>query len=314
MKKIWIIGIILTSQQLNCATLVYNMKVRRAFAANTVLQTGHKKAVYWLLTALPIWYKRTRAITGPTLPQAVDEKSVSAGSLFNIRLLAPRSWWAELTTGIEKQSSRYTYDAGFCAHRTGFDDVVLTLGKNWFFKDDNGQFVLYGLAGAPTKWGLTQHDTFDPQVGSRLYGAGIGGEISYSFTHTRKRSAVGILQTRFVHFFNRNWFPIIPCNGHLQPGNITDLVLLLRYRNKLDTIECGYNPTFFTDQAVVLPTQKITTNTFVRNSFFANYLHIISSVPGTNIPGAIGAGISIGRSHKFDTKLLGLWLNLTMLL
>lgn len=312
-NKILLLLLAIIIFQINGSTLVYNMKVRRAFSINTTIGNKNHKMVYWLLTALPIWYHRNRTITHQSITEPVYAKEIIAGSLINARLLAPHHWWAELTTGIEKQSNRYAYSHGFHASRTGCDDIVATIGKNWFFNEKKGQISLYGLGGVPTKRSINANDIFDPPVGSRLYAAGIGGEISYSFKQTETESFVGLAQTRVVHFFNRSWFPIIAHGGHLQPGNITDMVFLVQYRKYKNVIECGYNPTFFTHQAAVLPTGTVRTNPFIRNAVFANYLHLSKNIPMLHTPGAIGAGCTFSRSKQFNTHIWGAWLNLTIL-
>jgi len=178
---------------------------------------------------------------------------------------------------------------------------------------DNGQIVAYGIAGFPTYRAVSAADQFDTPVGTRFFGLGGGGEISYSFIKQRAQALIGIIQTRFVHFFNRHWSPILPCDARIQPGNITDLVLLLQYRKKKNVFEVGYNPTFFTNQAVLLSTQTLKTDTFVRNSVYANYVHLFERLPLIGMPGGFGAGINLGRSDRFDTNIFACWLNMTVL-
>jgi len=298
---------------IDSTTLVYNMKIRRAFAAGSLLHINKNRRFMWLLTALPIYYHRTRNLSIQQLPNTIHENTRSGGSIFNTRLLAPYHWWAELTIGLERQTSQYGAPSNAHASRTGFDDIVISIGKNFFFAQNNGQVVVYGLAGFPTHRGVSQADQFDTQVGTRFFGLGGGGEISYSFIKQAKQALIGVLETRFVHFFNRHWSPILPCDARIQPGNITDLVLLLQYRRKKNVIEVGYNPTFFTNQAVLLPAQTIKTDTFVRNSVYANYLHLLEQLPLIKMPGGLGAGINLGRANRFDTKIFACWLNLTML-
>lgn len=294
-------------------TLVYNMKIRRAFAAGSLLNSNNKKQYAWLLTVLPIFYQRTRELHVEQLLGTVHEKTRSGGSIFNARVLAPHHWWAEVTMGLEKQTAQYDSPSNTCVSRTGLDDIVASIGKNFFFAHDNGQIVLYGIAGFPTHRAVSAADQFDPLVGTRFFGLGGGGEISYSFIKQRAQALIGIIQTRFVHFFNRSWSPILPCDARIQPGNITDLVLLLQYRKNKHVFEVGYNPTFFTNQAVLLSTQALKTDTFVRNSVYANYLYLFAQLPLIQLPGGLGAGINIGRADRFDTKIFACWLNVTVL-
>ncbi len=314
MKKILCVALVCVGPcTIDGTTLVYNMKIRRAFALGSVVSIKEKRRFAWLLTVLPIFYQRTRNIVVEQLPHTIHEKARSGGSIFNARVLTPHHWWAEVTTGFEKQTTKYGGPRCMRASRTGFDDIVVSVGKNFFIAHDNGQIVAYGITGFPTHRTVSAADQFDPQVGTRFFGLGGGGEISYSFIKKPQQALVGIVQTRFVHFFNRVWSPLLSCDTHIQPGNITDLVLSLQYRRYKNVIEAGYNPTFFTNQAVLLPAQVVKTDTFVRNSFYANYLHLFPQLPLLKLPGGLGAGINIGRAHRFDTKIFACWLNMTVL-
>lgn len=299
--------------KLHAVSLVYNMKIRRAFAAENFIQSQPEKKSFWLLTALPIIYFKERHIQVPLKKQDFYEKVFLIGSIFNIRFLAPYNWWLEFTTGVESQKNVNKGTQTFTKSRTGFDDVVFTLGKNFFFHLDKGQVALYVITGFPTKYRVTLQEAFDPLVGTRFFGLGAGAECSYSFTRTPEQSLTGILQTRFVHFFDRSWEPILPCGGKIEPGNITDLFMILQYRYKIDVFEVGYNPTFFTNQATRVSCKKIESPYFVRNSFYANFTHVFKESLLLKKPGGIGTGLNISRSKLFDTKIFSFWINVTLL-
>src|SRR5205085_1023018 len=121
---------------LDAVTLVYNLKIRRSFSVHHFLHREHD--VLWLLSAVPVIYMRKRHIVIPSKSYNVCEKTFLGGSVFNIRCLAPQDWWAELTTGIERQTDEvHGTSMGlpqqYKASRTGLDDIVITAGKNWRF-------------------------------------------------------------------------------------------------------------------------------------------------------------------------------------
>jgi hypothetical protein len=297
-------------QDMLSVSLVYNMKIRRAVSLGAILQSEQR--VFWLLTALPIFYERSRHIVAPTLHQNIYTKDKTAGAIFNIRGITSDHWWLEFTTGLENQKTVSCGTATFKTSRTGFDDIVLSAGKN-FFLNDNAQCVVYGICGFPTKTSVNLLEAQGPLVGSRFFGLGAGAEFSYSFIKKLQRSLLAVAQARFVHFFNRKWFPILPCTAQIEPGNITDLFIIMQYRERKDVFEVGYNPTFFTNQGVRFQASHVASPNFVRNSFYANYLHLFMKSWIFKRPGAVGAGFNIGRADIFDTKIAACWFNVSLL-
>lgn len=308
-----IISFIITDLQ--AISLVYNMKIRRVFKVSALLGKDPKPVV--VLSAVPIVYKRDRHIVNNDMtPIDICEKRISAGSLLNLRYVPSQHWWAEVTTGIEKEHlkshSNINPAASFCTSRSGFDDFVFSAGHNWFPNEDV-QFVLYGLGGLPSKRSVTLFDAQDALVGTRFYTLGIGSELSYSFFNRPKQNLIFVFQNRFLHFFKRSLAPILPADAKVQPGNVTDLLFTLQYRVKANLFEAGYNPTFFSDQAILLKTREIKSHWFVRNSAYASYLYLFKRCPGVNKPIVFGGGLSVAKSAKFDTKIFGAWLNLSLI-
>lgn len=298
-------------ESIHAITLVYNMKIRRAFDLSTSL--GESSKPLWIATVLPIIYKRDRHIVNETLQLDVCEKRLSGGALLNLRFIPERAWWLELSTGIEKEHVESHGSVGLKASRAGFDDVLLTAGHN-FFLSDRMQFVIYGLGGVPTRRKVTTQDAQDTLVGTRFYGAAAGWEFSYNFLHKQpKRACIGIIQNRFLHFFNRSWAPLLPCDAKIQPGNVTDILFTLHYRERASIFEIGYNPTIFTNQAVLLKTGPVKSDTFVRQGMFANVSHMWRCVPVLNMPFLLGTGVNISRAKRYDTKIFSCWLNFTTL-
>jgi hypothetical protein len=291
-------------------TLVYNIKLRRAVISGATIPHTIENKNIWILTSLPIVYIRDRDI--PTNNLLVHEHTQIGGAILNARCMTQSLWWAELTTGIEQQQDIIT-KKGIQQQlaRTGLDDIVFTVGKNYNI-GTHTQLAGYGLIGFPTKYNITASEVLDPLVGSRFYGMGFGAELSYSFIQSFKRAFVGFIQGRFIHFFNRPWCPILPPHAQIEPGNVTDLFLILRYRERLQIFEIGYNATWLSQQALFTPPIRTNTPTFLRNSLYLNYIYGIANLPGILCPGALGMGINIGRSDALNTRIAAWWCNFTI--
>lgn len=312
-RQAFLVGIVLLfvhTCSLQGTTLVYNMKIRRAFNTSSLIGTPPKTE--FLATALPLFYIRDRRILVPELLQDSQEKLVALGAIFNFRLVTPCYWWAELTTGIENQKVTSKGTNPFHISGTAFDDIILSAGKN-FFVSDEIQVAVYGLAGFPVNYKVSVEETQTTLVGSKFFGLGVGMELSYAFMQNLQRSLVGIIQERFVHFFDRKWYPIFPQNAKIQPGNITDIFVILQYREKMNIFEIGYNPTFFNNQAAIFQSGTVRNPNFVRNSFYSNYMYLFRTSPVFKVPGAIGIGLNVGKSHLFDTKIISGWFNISLL-
>jgi hypothetical protein len=301
--------ILLASQTVDAITLVYNIKLRRTFNVDLSAFIGKKK-VFWLLTAAPIVYKRDRHIIDENLGIDVEDKRIIGGTLLNLRFVPNRNWWAEVSTGIEHEHLNARGSSEFTASRTAFDDIVFSGGRN-FFLGKKGQCVLYGLFGVPTKWDVSPFELHDTLVGTRFFGAGVGSELSYSWFMSLKRDFITFLQVRFLHFFSREWEPILPAGSKIQPGNVTDVLLAARYREKLNLFEIGYNPTIFTNQAIIVNNRKTDGPHIVRQGVYFSVYHAILKMPLIEKPGLIGTGILINRAKRFDTKIFGWWINIS---
>lgn len=304
----YLIVFLLTSN-VQAITLVYSVRIRSVFESAHAALEDHKKSS-WVATALPIIYVRDRHIVDPARSIDVCEHQIIGGSLFNIRYIPSEHWWFEATTGLEKETACERGTINRHNSRVGFDDIVLSAGYN-VRPSDAVQICLFGITGFPTHKGVTAAEQFDPLVGTRFNSLGAGAELSYNFIDERMSTLTGIFQTRFVHFFSRNWFPILPRDARIQPGNITDLLFSARYRYDGTVFETGYNPTFFTNQAVLLRTGTVHSENYVRNSIYATLSHGWKDFPGLHIPLILGTGLNIGRSHHFDTKIIAGWVSLT---
>lgn len=288
----------------HAVTLVYNLRVRRIFAIAPVLQRFTSRKVW---SVVPIYFFRNSTIV-PTLVEDITicEQRRVGGSLFNLRYIHSKHWWLEVTTGIETDHGDFTGDDIFRASRTGFDDIVLASGYRHFI-GQRGQLVGYSLIGLPTRRTVTLEDRYGPFVGTRLYNIGIGLEGSYGFVSLLRRSLSFIVQGRFIHGFNRSWVPILPKNARIQPGNVSDLLYSVQYRNKRTIVETGYDLTIFSQQAIRFPTETISTPTFVRHGGYLTVSHLIPKAL-LKKPVLVGMGGNINHSNRFDTTSIAIWI------
>lgn len=303
---------IFSMQSMSCTSLVYNLKIRRVFSGfGTLVTYGSKiKHPIWLASAVPIFYHRTGYFVNERFGTDIREKRFGGGAIFNVRYIASRSWWAEGTTAVQKETVRARGTANFSASRTGLDDIIFSAGYN-AFPSEESQVTIYGLAGFPTRTRVTAQEAQDRLVGTRFYGLGGGLEGSYSFITTQEKMLAGILQVRTIYFFPRCWEPIIP--GRIHPGFVTDLLLSLRYRTGLTAIEGGYNPSFATGQALILPTETIRSRPAVRHGCFASVMHLTERLRFFDKPVAVGTGIIVNRLGRFDATSVSWWGNITVI-
>jgi hypothetical protein len=309
MNKKWLLLIIATHIPLSHAyPIVYNMRVRRAFHVPFDI----KKKSFTLLSALPIYFGRRSHIVTETPAVDVHENRNVVGSLFNVRYLPSLNWWVELTTGLENDRSSFEGSDSFSASRTGFDDFLFTGGYRHFL-GDRTQLIFYGLAGLPAGTTVRKDDRYGPLVGSRFYGAGFGTEASYAFIEEKKQTLSAIIQQRFVHFFSRNWFPVLPACDTIVPGNFTDLLVALQYRRQVTAYEAGVDFTFFTNQGVKTPAAMVSTANFTRYAGYINVLHLIrSTVQEGRKPIVIGGGVNVSGTKVFHAKTYSVWLGVTI--
>jgi hypothetical protein len=308
--RVSILALLLCSHEVDAVTLPLNIKVRRVFGiASHLLE---ERGPLLIGSAVPIVYERKRHIVDTVKQIDIKDKHCVVGSLFNLRYVPSKKWWLEFTTAFEKETVCERGTTNLHDSRTALDDIVFSGGYN-FFPSDEAQCTLYGIGSIPTKKSVTIQETFDTLVGTRFYSLGAGAEYSYGFINTPEHSLTGIIQARFLHFFSRHWFPILPRDAKIQPGNATDLLISGQYRWGLSIFEMGYNPTFFTNQAVLLKTGEILGPNFVRNSAYATLSHAWKDFPGLHRPTLLGTGLSIARSKRFDAKFVTWWVNFTTL-
>lgn len=286
------------------------MKIRRVFNIAAFLKNKNKSRL--IATLLPIVYKRDRHIVENNLDVDISEKRLSDGALINFRYVSSGHWWFEATTGLETEHVKSRGTSAFNARRTGLDDIVLAAGY-YVSPTQDTQAVVYGIAGFPTHRKVTLLDTQDPLVGTRFFGLGCGAEFSYLFINSLQQTLLMLVQGRFVHFFDRKWFPILPCDTLLKPGNLSDILFTIQYRKRKNIFEVGYNTTLFSQLAVVSPSATVATPIFVRQSMYATYAHIFKHVSFIDRPLLLGLGFNVARLKRFDTKISAFWLNLSTL-
>ncbi len=298
-------------QTTQSTTLLYSLKIRRAFGIQTGTEQDNKKGSL-LLTALPIVSRRTRHLV--IEESAVDsyEDARIGGVVANLRYIYEKKWWGEVATGIGKERVKLCGTVAFTNARTGMDDIVVAAGRNFFF-GKRTQFVLYGIAGFPTSSEVTAEERFDTVVGTRFYSLGAGSELSHAFIQHPQRALIALAQVRFLHFFTRSWFPVLGEGGKIQPGNAIDLLFTLQYRQQKNLFEAGYGPTWFTNQAVIVPaTGVVPGRSSVRQGMYGSYNRLFRELPLLGLPGALGTGISVGRNDRFNSKILTWWVDMAI--
>lgn len=296
-------------QNFHAVTLLYSMRIRRIFDISEALSNGRKSNL--IVSAVPIYYQRNTSVVDDTLGINTCESRKVGGSIFNFRYASASSWWFEATTAIATEHLRATGMPTLSASRSGLDDIVISAGYNMFPAKDM-QLVPYIIAGFPTHWDVTTAEIQGTLLGTRFYSAGAGLEFSYGFINTLPRALNLIIQLRFLHLFDRHFFPILPCEGTIHPGNVTDALFTIQYREKKGIFEIGYNPTFFTNQAIHLPTETIEGENFVRHSVYFDYAHAFPTSFLCQKPLILGAGCNVGWSKRLDTKIFSCWLNITV--
>lgn len=295
--------LIFYSFQAQGVTLVYRMPVRRVF---NLPKSETKNGPRIFGTVLPITYFRNSTIHEDDIC-VLEDRRVN-GSLINLRCDTMK-WWGEVSTGIEKDSGKFNGDQNFCASRTGFDDIVITGGYRYFLSERT-QLIPYILLGIPTRRKLDMIDRFDPFVGTRFFNAGLGGEASYSFINERKRTSSFVWQGRFLHGFKRAWFPILPLEATVFPGDVFDFLFALQHREGKSVIQGGYDLTVFSNEAVRFPDRKIEGSSFTRNSGYVNFAYGFKKGL-LNKPTVLGFGGSISKTKRFDSTNYVAWAFLT---
>ncbi|HLB40853.1 MAG TPA: hypothetical protein VJJ83_03615 [Candidatus Babeliales bacterium] len=296
--------LLILNSELVAISLVYNMKIRRAFALGASGGIRGDEESEWIASLLPIYYQRKRQIVQPQFQTDVYDQHKTTGVLLNLRYSPAKRWWAELSTGLEHESLVNTGTFTANLSKTGWDDIALFAGHNVFISDQT-QFVLYGVGGVPTERKISALEKYDTLVGTRFFSVGVGTELSHDFIGTLERSLIGIFQNRLLHFFSREWQPILSAGSVIQPGNVTDLLWALRYRKWRNLYELGYNLTLFTNQAVRLhPGGYLPADNVYRNSAYVSFAHVCSKFPGTSHPVVLGLTAYGSVSKQYHTRIL----------
>ncbi len=305
--RVFIISCLFLPLSLKGVTLVYNLKVRRVFTIAAVLERMKSRLLF---SAVPLFFTRSRDLIDTRIGLKGREKRRAGGSLLNMRYIPSKHWWLEVTTAIETDHATFTGTDPFHASRVGLDDFVFSAGYRHFI-GKRCQLVGYGLVGIPTRRKVTLEDRHTPLVGTRFYNLGFGVEGSYSFISELRRSFAAIIQARFIHGFNREWFPILPKDARIQPGNGTDLLFSFQFRKRRTIVETGYNLTIFSQQAVILPTETIDADTLVRHSGYLSLSHAL--LKGLfNKPFIFGAGFNVSRTHTLDIRTFTGWIHFSI--
>lgn len=260
---------------------------------------------------MPVFYKRNAHLGNQRLATDLCDRRTVTGCLVNVRYVPSSSWWFETTTGLLKESMCTTGSSKIETSHTGLDDMLFS-GGHTFFLDKERQLGMYGLVGLPTKSSVSRHESPGPLVGSRFYSVGGGLEISNSFRNNAYSDLICIAQLRVVHFFSRTWEPILPQGGKIQPGQTIDILLSLRYRQNRTLFEGGYNPTFFINQTLILPTEIVPTETIVRQGGYISFTHLTEQKPFGK-PLVLAAGFTGTYTQKLSARAYSMWFNITLI-
>jgi|GEM_PF-1025665 len=303
------------TQSTSPITLLYNMKIRRVFSgARQILEQQNKPI--WVFTTVPVVFTRKHHFCETAPLVDIHEKRLVVGSVFDLRCALSKNSWFEITTAVANEQARAKGVSEnpvlpVCSHlsRTGMDDVILAAGYHLYPTEDM-QLDFYVITGFPTHTIVSRDDALGAFVGTRFFSLGTGGEFSYSFIQQDKRSLISILQARYLHFFSRSWDPVLPCGSTIQPGDIVDLLGAIRYREKTEIFETGYNPTFFLNQAATTPAAgKIRSDNFVLHGVYLSYAHVFL---GRAHPLVLGAGFSFNGSTFLDARAYVGWIDFSI--
>lgn len=297
-------------------TLLYSLKIRRIFAGLRTL-IGKEDEMLCAFSVVPIISSRNRHFLECASNVDICEKRIFVGSLFDFRCAPSENIWFDVTTGFgnERAKAKGTSDNPLLPvypeiSKTAWDDVTLEAGYH-LYPTDQVQLDFYGITGFPTHSKITKKDALGTFVGTRFVGLGAGAELAYDFLEQTNRSGILITQVRYLHFFSRNWDPILPCGGRIQPGDLVDILVAIKYRERSEYFEVGYNPTFFLNEAVILPSEgKVRGEEFVRNGGYIRYSHFFLRKPN---PISLGCGFAFNRSPVFNTRVYDGWLSFSII-
>ncbi len=206
------------------------------------------------------------------------EERLWGGVIGTLRLVR-EPWWIECITAYATERLRFK-DTGIHGKlsRTGFDDFLIDCGGN-FFLDEEGkvQLSLHFLTGIPLFKRVIREEVEQPLVGTRTFNIGPAVDFTYEFIRSEKVELFAAVIARVLHRFSRKYTPIFPPEARFSPGNVTDLVFLMHYRNGSHNVEAGYNPTFITNQSLDFPLFKQKIPSVNLSSFYALYTYYIQN-------------------------------------
>ncbi len=270
---------------LHPVSLVYTMKLQRIFSMNSSNSKDEKSLKTF--TALPILYYKDKHVVDPALFLDIYEKRKAEACMLSARYVAPSLSWIDVSTGIIHEKATSTGTEKLYKKITGLDDIVINAGITRKY-GKKCEIVYYGLAGFPAKRKVGIQEDQETFTGTRFFSAGIGTEASYIPLHNDIQTVTFLFNTRFIHFFERKWYPILPKNSKIVPGNITDLLCAAFFRHKNNMIELGYNPTFFTNHGKQVNSKNYYSENFNRNTV---YLTLAKELRST-------WGIGFARSYE----------------
>jgi hypothetical protein len=313
--------LLVSAHVVQATSAVYYLPLQRAFSPFPV-DTCDNQTAYLAVGPFGSFRNQDTEVEGKL---AYEDHLSMGGAYFNSRFTYDNCFmplWFEVRTAVAHESHSFgerrcqtecDTDCGSInipkRSRTGFDDVVLTLGSTWFVNDCI-QLVPYIFGGIPTKTHVEEYDVNGILVGTRYYAFGGGCEGAFVLWNDNTQAVNLITNLRLFHRFARDFQPVLPEGHRMHGGNQFDALVGLRWENSCFFVEGGYNPTVLfghcstdAEGKVVEETTELTSN--VSNLYLMGGCK--SEICGYSVGLTIGG--SLGLHHKGHQKDGGVWLS-----
>ncbi|MGB8467623.1 MAG: hypothetical protein WCE21_01340 [Candidatus Babeliales bacterium] len=278
-------------------------------------ETSIPDATY-AFTAFPTLYQSFRHLTVGMFNNPIDVQNNRSlfGSMLNFCYHDnKRNWWGEISVAPEKEFVSLKGTTSLSSSHFGLDDSLFTIGYDYYPCQDI-EILPYLTGGIPGTRRISLRDIFEPLVGTRCYALAQGVELVANLLRWEKSKCDFIFQERLAHFFKRKYAPLLPEDAKFARGNQTDFLFTVQYGTSKHFLEIGYNPTFYTNQEVIVPfTPTIKSPGYITHSPYFIYLYTAERLPLLNCSGSIGLSGWIVFANNPTFWANGLWLifNLT---
>ena len=184
---------------------------------------------------------------------------------------APESFFLRVDTAVGRVASS---DQGFHFDRVQTDDLLFSAGYSPKLSD-NMRLSFSGLLGFPTHQDTSLEFV---QLGYGHYG--LGAQIDGSFVYSHNHNHTIRCAARCIHFFPRTITPDVAAPKKeftYNIGNLADLFFGFHNQRGRQSMEFGYNASFFFD-ATICPNfdDAVEKTNYIRNSFYGIYKYRFS--------------------------------------